>query len=77
MLFVFLSVLVTVVRTAQQAKTVRFLHVTFDTTGDSFLAGDHHGNIYVFDISRNRWLTVLKKSQIIELFVIFCEYDNI
>lgn len=53
-LFVFLSVLVTVVRTAQQAKTVRFLHVAFDTTGDAFLAGDHHGNIYVFDISRNR-----------------------
>lgn len=54
MLFVFLSVLVTVVRTAQQAKTVRFLHVAFDTTGDTFLAADHHGNIYVFDISRNR-----------------------
>ncbi len=53
-LFVFLSVLVTVVRTSQQAKTVRFLHVAFDTTGDSFLAGDHHGNVYVFDISRNR-----------------------
>lgn len=50
----FHSVLVTVVRTAQQAKTVRFLHVAFDTTGESFLAGDHHGNIYVFDISRNR-----------------------
>ena len=49
-----LSVLVTVVRTTQQAKVVRFLHVAFDTTGDSFLAGDHHGNIYVFDISRNR-----------------------
>lgn len=53
----FHSVLVTVVRTAQQAKTVRFLHVAFDTTGESFLAGDHHGNIYVFDISRNRWVT--------------------
>lgn len=51
---VVLSVLVTVVRSAQQAKTVRFLHVTFDTTGDSFLTGDHYGNIYVFDISRNR-----------------------
>lgn len=49
-----LSVLVTVVRTAQQTKTVRFLHVGFDTTGDSFLGGDHHGNIYLFDISRNR-----------------------
>lgn len=52
--FVFLSLMVTVVRTAQQAKAVRFLHLAFDTTGDSFLAGDHHGNIYVFNISRNR-----------------------
>lgn len=52
--FVFLSLMVTVVRTAQQAKAVRFLHLAFDTTGDSFLAGDYHGNIYVFDISRNR-----------------------
>ncbi|XP_053182759.1 TBC1 domain family member 31 [Scomber japonicus] len=57
------SVLVTVVRTAQQAKTVRFLHVAFDTTGDSFLAGDHHGNIYVFDISRNRFRLVQKTGQ--------------
>uniref|UniRef100_A0A669BJF8 TBC1 domain family member 31 n=1 Tax=Oreochromis niloticus TaxID=8128 RepID=A0A669BJF8_ORENI len=54
---------VTVVRTAQQAKTVRFLHVAFDTTGDSFLAGDHHGNIYVFDISRNRFRLVQKTGQ--------------
>lgn len=52
--FVFVRLLVTVVRTVQQSKTVRFLHVAFDTTGDSFLAGDHHGNIYVFDIGRNR-----------------------
>lgn len=50
------GVLATVVRnaSARQTKTVRFLHVAFDTTGESFLAGDHHGNIYVFDISRNR-----------------------
>lgn len=52
--FVFLRLLVTVVRTVPQAKSVRFLHVAFDATGDSFLAGDRHGNIYVFDISRNR-----------------------
>ncbi|KAK5862681.1 hypothetical protein PBY51_018050 [Eleginops maclovinus] len=57
------GVLVTVVRTAQQAKIVRFLHVTFDTTGDSFLAGDHHGNIYIFDISRNRFRLVQKTGQ--------------
>ncbi|XP_049903616.1 TBC1 domain family member 31 [Epinephelus moara] len=57
------SVLVTVVRTTHQAKTVRFLHVAFDTTGDSFLAGDHHGNIYVFDITRNRFRLVQKTGQ--------------
>lgn len=55
--------MVTIVRVAQQAKTVRFLHVAFDTTGDSFLAGDHHGNIYVFDISRNRFRLVQKTGQ--------------
>ncbi|KAI3361372.1 hypothetical protein L3Q82_013551, partial [Scortum barcoo] len=60
---VFLSVLVTVIRTAQQAKTVRFLHVAFDTMGDCFLAGDHHGNIYVFDICRNRFRLVQKTGQ--------------
>lgn len=70
MLFVFLSVLVSVVRTAQQAKTVRFLHVTFNTIGDSFLAGDQHGNIYVFDISRNRFFCVF-------LFVCLIFQDNI
>lgn len=53
-LSIFVRLLVTVVRTVQQSKNVRFLHVAFDTPGDSFLAGDHHGNIYVFDISRNR-----------------------
>uniref|UniRef100_A0A665TB92 TBC1 domain family member 31 n=1 Tax=Echeneis naucrates TaxID=173247 RepID=A0A665TB92_ECHNA len=53
----------TVVRTVQQSKAVRFLHVAFDTTGDSFLAGDHHGNIYVFDISRNRFRLLQKTGQ--------------
>ncbi|XP_023820067.1 TBC1 domain family member 31 isoform X1 [Oryzias latipes] len=57
------SVLASLVRTAQQGKVVRFLHVTFDTTGDCFLAGDHHGNIYLFDISRNRFRLVLKTGQ--------------
>ncbi|XP_054638968.1 TBC1 domain family member 31 isoform X2 [Dunckerocampus dactyliophorus] len=47
------GVLLTVVRNAHQTK-IRFLHAAFDTTGESFLAGDHHGNIYAFDISRNR-----------------------
>ncbi|XP_062848015.1 TBC1 domain family member 31 [Trichomycterus rosablanca] len=59
------GILVTVIRSASayQSKTVRFLHVAFDTTGESFLAGDHHGNIYVFDISRNRYKLVQKTGQ--------------
>lgn len=47
--------MLTVVRTAQQAKAVRFLQLAFDTSGDCFLAGDQHGNIYAFDMSRNRF----------------------
>ncbi|CAL8248434.1 unnamed protein product [Lota lota] len=54
------NLFITVVRSGKQGKTVRFHHVTFDTTGESFLAGDHHGNIYVFDISRNRFRLVQK-----------------
>ncbi|XP_011603682.2 TBC1 domain family member 31 isoform X1 [Takifugu rubripes] len=57
------GLLATVVRTVQRAKTVRFLHVAFDATGDVFLAGDHHGNIYVFDIGRNRFHLVQKTGQ--------------
>uniref|UniRef100_A0A8K9Y2L5 TBC1 domain family member 31 n=1 Tax=Oncorhynchus mykiss TaxID=8022 RepID=A0A8K9Y2L5_ONCMY len=59
------GIMVTVIRSAAayQSKTVRFLHVTFDTTGDSFLAGDHHGNIYVLDITRNRFRLVQKTGQ--------------
>uniref|UniRef100_A0A8C7YUJ1 Uncharacterized protein n=1 Tax=Oryzias sinensis TaxID=183150 RepID=A0A8C7YUJ1_9TELE len=45
-----------------QGKVVRFLHVTFDTTGDCFLAGDHHGNIYLFDISRNSRFRLVQKT---------------
>lgn len=59
------GVLATVIRnaSARQTKTVRFLQVAFDTTGESFLTGDHHGNIYVFDISRNRFKLVQKTGQ--------------
>uniref|UniRef100_A0A8C5EZM7 TBC1 domain family member 31 n=1 Tax=Gouania willdenowi TaxID=441366 RepID=A0A8C5EZM7_GOUWI len=51
------------IKDGYQAKTVRFLHVAFDTTGESFLAGDHHGHIYVFDISRNRFRLVQRTGQ--------------
>ncbi|MCI4374169.1 hypothetical protein PGIGA_G00003170 [Pangasianodon gigas] len=59
------GVLLTIIRSAAgyQSKTVRFLQVAFDTTGEAFLAGDHHGNIYVFDISRNRFKLVQKTGQ--------------
>lgn len=36
------------------SKTIRFLNVAFDSSGDSLLAGDHQGNIYVFDLNGNR-----------------------
>ena len=45
---------------APQGRRVRFLHVSFDASGDRFVAGDHHGNIYVFDINRNRWVLGIK-----------------
>uniref|UniRef100_A0A8D0KRG1 Uncharacterized protein n=1 Tax=Strix occidentalis caurina TaxID=311401 RepID=A0A8D0KRG1_STROC len=35
------------------SKTIRFLNVAFDSSGDSLLAGDHQGNIYVFDLNGN------------------------
>ncbi|TSL82466.1 TBC1 domain family member 31 [Bagarius yarrelli] len=59
------GVLLTIIRSAAgyQSKTVRFLQVAFDTTGEAFLAGDHHGNIYMFDISRNRFKLVQKTGQ--------------
>ncbi|XP_018618365.2 TBC1 domain family member 31 [Scleropages formosus] len=58
-------VVVSVIRSlaGHRSKTARFLHVAFDVTGESFLAGDHHGNIYVFDLSRNRFKLVQKTGQ--------------
>uniref|UniRef100_A0AAY4CIP8 TBC1 domain family member 31 n=1 Tax=Denticeps clupeoides TaxID=299321 RepID=A0AAY4CIP8_9TELE len=49
--------------TAHGNRSVRFLQATFDTTGDSFLAADHHGNIYVFDITQNRFQLVQRTGQ--------------
>ncbi|XP_077865316.1 TBC1 domain family member 31-like [Saccoglossus kowalevskii] len=43
-----------------QNRYVRFLHAAFDSTGDRFVAGDHQGNIYVFDLLRNRFQLVQK-----------------
>ena len=35
-------------------RNVRFLHSAFDATGDGFVASDYQGNIFKFDINRNR-----------------------
>uniref|UniRef100_A0A8C3LDJ8 TBC1 domain family member 31 n=1 Tax=Chrysolophus pictus TaxID=9089 RepID=A0A8C3LDJ8_CHRPC len=41
----------------------RFLNVAFDSSGDSLLAGDHQGNIYVFDLNGNRFKLVQRTMQ--------------
>ncbi|NXJ93783.1 TBC31 protein, partial [Corythaixoides concolor] len=45
------------------SKTIRFLNVAFDGSGDSLLAGDHQGNIYVFDLNGNRFSLVQRTMQ--------------
>ncbi|NXN37572.1 TBC31 protein, partial [Rhinoptilus africanus] len=45
------------------SKTIRFLNVAFDSSGDSLLAGDHQGNIYVFDLIENRFNLVQRTMQ--------------
>ncbi|XP_063183550.1 TBC1 domain family member 31 isoform X2 [Chroicocephalus ridibundus] len=45
------------------SKTIRFLNVAFDSSGDSLLAGDHQGNIYVFDLNGNRFNLVQRTMQ--------------
>jgi len=39
------------------SRNVRFLHVTFDTAGERFLAGDCQGNVFLFDIRGNKYDT--------------------
>ncbi|XP_077982423.1 TBC1 domain family member 31-like [Glandiceps talaboti] len=43
-----------------QSRHIRFLHTAFDSTGDRFVTGDHQGNVYVFDLLRNRFQLVQK-----------------
>ncbi|NXW60624.1 TBC31 protein, partial [Eurystomus gularis] len=45
------------------SKTIRFQNVAFDSSGDSLLAGDHQGNIYVFDLNGNRFTLVQRTMQ--------------
>ncbi|XP_007070938.2 TBC1 domain family member 31 isoform X2 [Chelonia mydas] len=49
--------------TGYHSKTIRFLNVAFDSSGDSLLAGDHQGNIYVFDLTGNRFSLVQRTMQ--------------
>uniref|UniRef100_A0A674JFG7 TBC1 domain family member 31 n=2 Tax=Terrapene triunguis TaxID=2587831 RepID=A0A674JFG7_9SAUR len=49
--------------TGYHSKTIRFLNVAFDSSGDSLLAGDHQGNIYVLDLTGNRFRLVQRTMQ--------------
>jgi len=56
---VFCSLVLTIVQSLSgslpfQTRNVRFLSSVFDASGDRFLAADHHGNIYLFDMQSNR-----------------------
>ncbi|XP_014446719.1 TBC1 domain family member 31 [Tupaia chinensis] len=44
-------------------KVLRFLNVAFDGSGDGLIAGDHQGNIYVFDLYGNRFNLVQRTAQ--------------
>ncbi|GCC23790.1 TBC1 domain family member 31 isoform X1 [Chiloscyllium punctatum] len=59
------SIIVNVTHSAvgYHSKTIRFLHVAFDAVGEAFLAGDHQGNIYLFDLSRNSFKLVQRTGQ--------------
>ncbi|XP_060631821.2 TBC1 domain family member 31 [Anolis sagrei] len=49
--------------TGYHSKTIRFLNVAFDTSGDSLLAGDHQGNIYAFELVANKFNLVQRTAQ--------------
>ncbi|NXL74616.1 TBC31 protein, partial [Leptocoma aspasia] len=58
-------VIVNIVHSVQgyHSKTIHFLNVAFDSSGDSLLAGDRQGNIYVFDLNGNRFNLVQRTMQ--------------
>uniref|UniRef100_A0A803TYR1 TBC1 domain family member 31 n=1 Tax=Anolis carolinensis TaxID=28377 RepID=A0A803TYR1_ANOCA len=49
--------------TGYHSKTIRFLNVAFDTSGDSLLAGDHQGNVYAFELAANKFNLVQRTAQ--------------
>ncbi|NWI95333.1 TBC31 protein, partial [Pitta sordida] len=58
-------VIVNIIHSVQgyHSQTIRFLNVAFDSSGDSLLAGDRQGNIYVFDLNGNRFSLVQRTMQ--------------
>ncbi|XP_053843606.1 TBC1 domain family member 31 isoform X2 [Vidua macroura] len=60
-----LRVIVNIIHSVQgyHSKTIHFLNVAFDSSGDSLLAGDRQGNIYVFDLNANRFNLVQRTMQ--------------
>ncbi|NXH42883.1 TBC31 protein, partial [Dicaeum eximium] len=58
-------VMVNIIHSVQgyHSKTIHFLNVAFDSSGDSLLAGDRQGNIYVFDLNGNRFNLVQRTMQ--------------
>ncbi|NXM71888.1 TBC31 protein, partial [Serilophus lunatus] len=58
-------IIVNIIHSVQgyHSKTIRFLNVAFDSPGDSLLAGDRQGNIYVFDLNGNRFSLVQRTMQ--------------
>ncbi|XP_062347413.1 TBC1 domain family member 31 isoform X4 [Cinclus cinclus] len=59
------GVIVNIIHSVQgyHSKTVHFLNVAFNCSGDSLLAGDRQGNIYVFDLNGNRFNLVQRTMQ--------------
>ncbi|KAM4794440.1 TBC1 domain family member 31 isoform 3-T3 [Cyanocitta cristata] len=59
------GVIVNIIRSVQgyHSKTIHFLNVAFDSSGDSLLAGDRQGNIYIFDLNGNRFNLVQRTMQ--------------
>lgn len=41
-----------------QTKQINFTHLSFNRTGDRFIACDLHGSIYMFDVNYNRFMRI-------------------
>ncbi|XP_059168876.1 TBC1 domain family member 31-like [Physella acuta] len=45
------------------SRNIPFLKASFDTANERFIAGDSQGNIYLFDLTKNRFTLVQKTGQ--------------